>query len=57
MLYFALASLSCALVATLLGYAGAAVVFAQLGEVLFVVAALAVRDSGTRTEAMAAAMG
>lgn len=57
MLYIALASLSCALAATLLGYAAAAVVLAQLGEIMFVFAALSARSSESRNEALAAALG
>lgn len=55
MLYFALASLSCALAATLLGYAALAVVLAQVGEIMFVFSALLPRNDAMRQEAMVAA--
>ena len=57
MLYLALASLSCALIATLAGYTAVAVVLAQVGEILFVFSALVLRDSNSRHEALAAALG
>lgn len=57
MLYFALTSLSCALAATLFGYGAAAIIFAQLGEIMFVFAALNSRQPESRHEALAAALG
>ncbi len=57
MLYIALASLSFALGATLLGYAAAAVILAQLGEIMFVFAALSSRSAESRNEALAVALG
>lgn len=55
MLYVALASLSCALAATLLGYAALAIIFAQIGEIMFVFSALLPRNATVRQEAMVAA--
>lgn len=50
MLYLALGSLSFALVATIWELGAAAVIFAQLGEILFVVSAISPRQAELKAQ-------